>query len=99
MLIFFVSCFGLLPIFVFFSVFHELLFFLNFYLDFLFFLVTVFSPVWNTEPRQKLVVGQVMSLICWRVDSHRGLVQALEGAEEVAFLFTIVVLVQKLHKG
>ena len=84
---------------MFFSDFHELLFFLNFYLDFLFFLVTVFFLTWNTEPCQKLAFGRVVSLICWRVDSHRGLVPALEGAEEVIFLFTIVVLVQKLHKG
>ncbi len=81
------SSFGLRPIFVFFSDFHELLFFLNFYLDFLFFLVTVFFLMWNTEPRQKLVVGRVMSLICWRVDSHRGMVPALESAEEVIFSF------------
>ena len=85
---------------MFFSDFHELLFFLNFYLDFLFFLVTVFSLMWNTESCHKFIFGWVTSLICWRVDSHRGLVPALEGAEKVIiFHFTIVVLVQKLHKG
>ena len=71
----------------FFVIFANFLFFLNFYLDFLFFLVTVFFLTWNTEPRQKLAFGRVVSLICWRVDSHRGLVPALEGAEEVVFSF------------
>ena len=84
---------------MFFSDFHELLFFLNFYLDFLFFLVTVFFLMRNTDSCQNLVFGRVTSLICWRVDSHRGMVPALDGAEEIIFLFTIVVLVQKLHKG
>ena len=84
---------------MFFAIFTNFLFFLNFYLDFLFFLVTVFFLTWDTEPCQKLAFGWVVSLVCGRVDSHRGPVPALEGAEEVIFLFTIVVLVQNLHKG
>ena len=55
--------------------------------------------MWDTEPRQKLAFGLVVSLVCGRVDSHRGPVPALEGAGLAKFLFTIVVFVQNLHKG
>ena len=77
----FCELFGLHLILCFFAIFTNFLFFLNFYLDFLFFLVTVFFLMWDTEPRQKLAFGRVVSLVCGRVDSHRGPVPALEGAE------------------
>ena len=92
--------FWLYLILCFFFDFHDhFLIFLNFYFYFLFFLVTVFSQTWDTALCPKLVSGWVVSLKCGRVDSHHGLVPALEGAGWEYFLFTIVVFVYNLHKG
>ena len=93
MLNFFVSFFGLHPILCFLAIFTNILFFLNFYLDFLFFFVTVFFLFAEHGFLPDFVFGRVTSLICWRVDLHCELVPALESAEEIIFLFTIIVLV------
>ena len=86
-------------VFFFFDFHDHFLIFLTFYFYFLFFLVTVFSQTWDTALCPKFVSGWVVSLECGRVDSHHGLVPALDGAGWEYFLFTIVVFVYNLHKG
>ena len=99
MLIFFVSPkSGALFNFVIFCNFREHFVLFKFFSDFLFFFVTVFSLMWNTDLCHKFVLGLVVPLICWRVDSHQGLGPALDGAERFIFHFTIVVFVLILHK-
>ena len=90
---------GALFNFVIFCNFREHFVLFKFFSDFLFFFVTVFSLMWNTDLCHKFVLGLVVPLICRRVDSHQELGPALDGAEMVYFsLFTIVVLVLILHK-
>ena len=91
--------FGLIFCAFFFDFRDHFLIFLNFYFDFLFFLVIVFSQMWDTALCPKFVSGWVVSLERGRVDSHHGLVPAFDGAGWEYFLFTIVVSVYNLHKG
>ena len=81
--------------FFFFCDFHE-----QFFCSFKFFIwVSCFSYVGHGI-LPKLAFGWVVSLVCWRVDSHCRPVPALEGAGTGKIsLYTIVVLVDSLHKG
>ena len=93
MLNFFVSFLGLHPILCFFSDFHEHFALFKFLFGFLVFLCNCIFLFAEHGFLPDFVFGQVTSLICWRVDSHRGPVPELESAELAKnFFFTIVVV-------
>ena len=93
MLDFFVSFFGPHSILYIFSDFHEHFALFKFLFGFLVFLCNCIFLFAEHGFLPDFVFGQVTSLICWRVDSHRKYVPALASAEEINVLFTLIVLV------
>ena len=86
---FFVSFLGLHSILCIFSDFHEHFALFKFLFGFLVFLCNCIFLFAEHGFLPDFVIGQVTSLICWRVDSHRRYIPALAGAGSINVLFHI----------